>query len=128
MVEVSFTGGGNRSNRRKPRDLSLVTDKLFPNNVVSNSQRTVCVGRYQSNYHTITITTRLNNLSLVCLYVIIYFLFIILTFFFFFCHTEKKKNVQIIKRKYIMTNINTQETDYSVYITTASLNIYSIPE
>jgi hypothetical protein len=32
------------------------------------------------------------------------------------CHTEKK-NVQIIKRKYIMTNINTQETDfYSVYI------------
>ena len=26
-----------------------------------------------------------------------------------------KKNVQIIKRKYIMTNINTQETDYSVY-------------
>jgi hypothetical protein len=29
---------------------------------------------------------------------------------------EKKMNVQIIKRKYIMTNINTQETDYSVYI------------
>jgi hypothetical protein len=26
-----------------------------------------------------------------------------------------KKNVQIIKRKYIMTNINTQETDYWVY-------------
>ena len=26
-----------------------------------------------------------------------------------------KKNVQIIKRKYIMTNIDTQETDYSVY-------------
>ena len=25
----------------------------------------------------------------------------------------KKINVQIIKRKYIMTNINTQETDYS---------------
>jgi len=25
-----------------------------------------------------------------------------------------KKNVQIIKRKYIMTNIDTQETDYSV--------------
>ena len=28
---------------------------------------------------------------------------------------KKKKNVQIIKRKYIMTNIDTQETDYSVY-------------
>jgi len=28
---------------------------------------------------------------------------------------RKKKNVQIIKRKYIMTNINTQKTDYSVY-------------
>ena len=26
-----------------------------------------------------------------------------------------KINVQIIKRKYIMTNIDTQETDYSVY-------------
>ena len=28
---------------------------------------------------------------------------------------NKNNNVQIIKRKYIMTNINTQETDYSVY-------------
>jgi hypothetical protein len=27
---------------------------------------------------------------------------------------KKKKNVQIVKRKYIMTNIDTQETDYSV--------------
>jgi hypothetical protein len=26
----------------------------------------------------------------------------------------QKNNVQIIKRKYIMTNIDTQETDYSV--------------
>jgi len=26
--------------------------------------------------------------------------------------SEKKINVQIIKRKYTMTNINTQETDY----------------
>ena len=37
---------------------------------------------------------RPNNLSLVC--------------------GRKKIHVQIIKRKYIMTNINTQETDYSV--------------
>jgi hypothetical protein len=27
---------------------------------------------------------------------------------------KKKLNVQIIKRKYIMTNIDTQETDYLV--------------
>jgi hypothetical protein len=31
----------------------------------------------------------------------------------FFGHT--KKYVQIIKKKYIMTNIDTQETDYSVF-------------
>jgi hypothetical protein len=28
---------------------------------------------------------------------------------------KKRKDVQIIKKKYIMTNIDTQETDYSVY-------------
>ena len=31
------------------------------------------------------------------------------------CALCVKKNVKIIKRKYIMTNIDTQETDYSVY-------------
>jgi ascorbate-specific PTS system EIIC-type component UlaA len=48
---------------------------------------------------------------------IIYFLFIILTNFLgFFLSVFKKnlKNVKIIKRKYIITNIDTQETDYSV--------------
>ena len=57
------------------------------------------------------------------IFVIIYFLFIIWTsflLFFFFCH---KKNVQIIKRKYIMTNINTQETDYSVYLVSVHVTI-----
>jgi hypothetical protein len=29
---------------------------------------------------------------------------------------KQNKNVQIIKRKYIMTNIDTQETDHSVYV------------
>jgi hypothetical protein len=56
-----------------------------------------------------TITLRPNNLSI---FVIIYFLFITV-FGHFFLDTD----VQIIKRKYIMTNIDTQETDYSVYIT-----------
>ena len=40
---------------------------------------------------------------------LIYFLF------FFIKKKEKKNNVQMIKWKYIMTNINTQETGYSVY-------------
>jgi hypothetical protein len=36
----------------------------------------------------------------------------------------KKKNVQIINRKYIMTNIDTQETDYSVYCQSRKDNGY----
>ena len=38
--------------------------------------------------------------------------------FIFVLYVKKKKNDQIIKRKYIMTNIDTQETDYSVYSST----------
>jgi hypothetical protein len=29
IMDVSFTGGGNRSTRRKTNDLSQVTDKLY---------------------------------------------------------------------------------------------------
>jgi hypothetical protein len=29
---------------------------------------------------------------------------------------QQQKHVQIMKKKYIMTNIDTQETDYSVYV------------
>ena len=61
---------------------------------------------------------RPNNMSLVCLYLSLYISFLL------FGHFKKKcvailakKNVQMIKSKYIMTNINTQETDYSVYST-----------
>jgi hypothetical protein len=63
-------------------------------------------------------TRRPNNLSLVCLYLSLYIFFLICGHFFFFVfflkHSVQKKNVQIIIRKYIMTNIDTQETDYSV--------------
>ena len=63
---------------------------------------------------------RLNNLSLVCLYLSLYIFFLLfghflLFLFYFFSVCQKKKNVHIIKRKYIMTSIDTQETDYSVY-------------
>ena len=60
-----------------------------------------------------TITLRPNNLSLLCLYLLLYISFLLPYLDFFFFDTD----VQIIKRKYIMTNIDTQETDYSVYIT-----------
>jgi hypothetical protein len=65
---------------------------------------------------------RPNNLSLVCLYLSLYISFLLFGHFFYFSififltHCVSKKNVQIIKRKYIMTNIDTQETDYSVYM------------
>jgi hypothetical protein len=59
--------------------------------------------------------SRPNNLSLVCLYLSLYNIspFYYFAFFFFFFLTHR--NAQIIKRNYIMTNIDTQETDYSVY-------------
>ena len=68
---------------------------------------------------------RPNNLSLVFLYLSLYISFLLfghffLFFYFIFFDTQKKKTVQIIKRKYIMTNIDTQETDYSVYAKYAS--------
>ena len=59
---------------------------------------------------------RIICLSLVCLYLSLSISFLLFGHLFFFCSEQKneiKKNVQIIKRKYIMTNINTQETDYS---------------
>ena len=40
--------------------------------------------------------------------------FLLLLYSSAFCLCVSKKNVQIIKRKYIITNIDTQETDYSV--------------
>jgi hypothetical protein len=58
---------------------------------------------------TIYIISRQNNMFLVCLYLSLYISSV----------AEKKmikNNVQIIKMKYIMTNINTQKTDYSIYI------------
>ena len=69
-----------------------------------------------------SLSTRPNNLSLVCLYLSLYIFFLLFGHFFLthsVCQKKKKKktNVQIIKRKYIhfvMTNIDTQETDYSV--------------
>jgi predicted permease len=58
-------------------------------------------------------------ICLLCVYICHIFPFYYLDIEFFFGRNKKKKgkkvNVQIIKRKYIMTNINTQETDYSVY-------------
>ena len=36
-------------------------------------------------------------------------------FYYFYIVVLSVSSVQIIKRKYIMTNINTHETDYSVY-------------
>jgi hypothetical protein len=51
--------------------------------------------------------TNIQRIQIVC--------FLLLLYSSAFCLTVSKKNVQIIKRKYIMTNIDTQETDYSVY-------------
>jgi len=46
------------------------------------------------------------------LYVFYYFYIVMLSVSV--CQKNIKKNVQIIKSKYIMTNIDTQETDYSI--------------
>ena len=54
-------------------------------------------------------------ICLLCVYICHYiFSFYYLDIYFDTVCQKKKKNVQIIKRKYIMTNINTQKTDYSV--------------
>jgi hypothetical protein len=68
--------------------------------------------------------TRPNNLYLVCLYLSLYISFLLFGhffIFFFFFFGVKKRIVQIIKRNYIMTNIDTQDTDYSVYIMTRTI-------
>ena len=67
---VSFIGGENQNTRRKPTDLSKVTDKLYliilyrvqlamsenrTHNLVMIG--TDCIGSCKSNYHTITTTT-----------------------------------------------------------------------
>jgi hypothetical protein len=53
---------------------------------------------------------RPNNLSLVCLYLSLYISFLLFGHFFNFLIFFLTHGVQIIKRKYIMTNIDTQET------------------
>ena len=65
--------------------------------------------------------TRPNNLYLVCLYLSLYISFLLFGHFFIFFFLCQKKIVQIIKRNYIMTNIDTQDTDYSVYIMTRTI-------
>ena len=52
-------------------------------------------------------------ICVLCVYICHIFPFYYLDIFLTF--SVAKKNVKILKRKYIMTNINTQETDYSVY-------------
>ena len=57
-------------------------------------------------------------ICLVCLYLSLYISFLLfgnlLIFFDTSTKDEIKKNVKLIKRKYIMTNTDTLETDYSV--------------
>ena len=74
--------------------------------------------KYQQNEQSPPILDRIICLLCVYIFVIIYFLFIIWTFFLFFFFyplsiVEKGiiwyQYVQIIKRKYIMTNIDTQD-------------------
>ena len=67
----------------------------------------------------VCITQNLRNLTISSAYKLhafYYFYIVVLSVSVCQKKTElKKKNVQIIKRKYIMTNIDTQETQYSVY-------------
>ena len=65
------------------------------------------------NVKTSSTNARPNNLSLVYLFLSLY-ISLLLFGHFFYTLSQKKKNVQIIKRKYKMTNIDTRETDYSV--------------